>query len=254
MKLKHRNRKKNDISPTTPTTPTNGQKVDGVKVSIVGKSSTNSPTNSTNSQIVDEVVNSVVDDLSINSTNGYHFDEIVAHLQDEQYTNSTNLTEMVEEIATVTEVEESQSIETQIENDNLIGHLTELQQLLLMCGSLIDLLAIKEIYSPEELIEAYKTLNIYQRKRVRKLILQEEELINVSGQMMTPCQLLSLFAGQPDKTIRVGDKVHWRECSGHLESWSPWQVIEIKEDGWVQLNLLDGLVPLCELRLCLPTK
>ena len=211
-----------------------------------------------NNQIVEEIVNSVVGE---ESTNGHIVEEIVNSVVGEESTNSTNLTEIrqenahnldlvkgSEEIGTISEVEDTQERETNIEEFNLMGHLTELQQLLLICVSLVDLLAIKEIYPHEELIEAYNTLNLYERRQIRNLILLEQELINVSGQMMTACQLLSFFTGQPENIIKVGDKVLWCECSGHIESWSPFEVLEITDDGWVRLDIVCELVPLCELK------
>jgi|GEM_PF-4035360 len=269
------------LSTNSPTNSTNNQIVEEIVNSFVGEESTFSAngqiaeeivnsfvgeelTISISGQIVEEIVNSFVGEELTISISGQIVEEIVNSFVGEELTISTNLTGMTEEntysldlendeeIATV-QLEDPQEIETNVQYFNPSGHLSELQQLLLMCLSLFDLLDILQICSPEELMEAYKTLNIYERKQIRQLIKTEEGLINVSGQMMTPCQLLSLFAGQPDKTIKVGDKVLWRECSGHLESWSPFEVLEIQEDGWVRLDIVFELVPLCELRLCLPT-
>ncbi|NJO93188.1 MAG: hypothetical protein HC820_00320 [Hydrococcus sp. RM1_1_31] len=124
-----------------------------------------------------------------------------------------------------------------------------MQQLLLMCQTVADLLDVKEMYPTESVTEAYNSLNIYERKQIRHIILQQKEPINVGSEIISPCQLLSSFISQSQETIKVGDKVHWRECSGHLENWSPFKVLEVCDDGWVRLDLISELVPLCELKV-----
>jgi hypothetical protein len=105
------------------------------------------------------------------------------------------------------------------------------------------------MYPTELVTEAYNSLKLYERKQLRQIILQQREPIDVGSEVISPCQLLSSFIGQQQEAIKAGDKVHWRECSGHLESWSPFEVLEVCDDGWVRLELISELVPLCELKV-----
>jgi hypothetical protein len=127
--------------------------------------------------------------------------------------------------------------------------LIEVQQLLLICQTVTDLLDVKEMYPTELVTEAYNSLKLYERKQLRQIILQQREPIDVGSEVISPCQLLSSFIGQQQEAIKAGDKVYWRECSGHLESWSPFEVLEVCDDGWVRLELISALVPLCELKV-----
>lgn len=48
-------------------------------------------------------------------------------------------------------------------------------------------------------------------------------------------------------TIKVGDKVNWINCYPHISGWLPLQVQRIEDNGLVQLELLNFLVPIQEL-------
>jgi hypothetical protein len=231
------------ISPTTPTNSTNGHKADSIGISVVGESSTIAPTISTNwvesENWIDDLTRAgendkdLINDLTKNSSESKPFNE-----RDDRIS-----------LAEMASGEECQDLEgkADVARGNTFSCLIEVQQLLLICQTVADLLDVKEMYPTESVTEAYNSLNIYERKQIRRIIIQQKEPINVGSEVISPCQLLSFFIGQPQEAIQVGDKVHWRECSGHLESWSPFEVLEMCDDGWVRLDLISDLVPLCEL-------
>jgi hypothetical protein len=227
------------ISPTTPTNSTNGHKVEPIGISFVGETSTIAPTISTNWVEPENWIEEDGKDSDNDSTGGSSLPKP---------SNEPPDGSALAEVASGEECQDSEG-ETDVARGNAFSHLIEVQQLLLMCQTITDLLDVKEMYPTELVTEAYNSLNIYERKQIRQIILQQKEPINFGDGVISPCQLLSSFIGQQQDAIQVGDKVHWRECSGHLESWSPFEVLELCDDGWVRLDILSDLVPLCELKV-----
>lgn len=227
------------ISPTTPTNSTNGHKVEPIGISIVGESSTIAPTISTNwvesENWIEEDDKDSDNDSTLGSSSSKPF-------------NKPDDGRSLAEVASEEKCHLSEK-KADVARGNAFSGLIEVQQLLLMCQTITDLLDVKEMYPTESVTEAYNSLNIYERKQIRHIILQQKEPINFGSEVISPCQLLSFFIGQQQDAIQVGDKVDWRECSGHLESWSPFEVLELCNDGWVRLDILSDLVPLCELKV-----
>ena len=223
------------ISPTTPTNSTNGHKLEPIGISVVGDSSTIAPTISTNWV---EPENWLEEDDN-DSTGGSSLPKPSCEPDDGSD---------FAEVASGEECRWSEK-EADVAIGNPFSGLSEVQQLLLMCQTVADLLDVREMYSAESVTDAYNSLKNYERKQIRQIIIQQKEPINVGSEVISPCQLLSSFIGQPQEAIQVGDKVHWRECSGHLESWSPFEVLELCDDGWVRLDIISDLVPLCELKV-----
>ena len=58
-------------------------------------------------------------------------------------------------------------------------------------------------------------------------------------------------ATEAEQEIVVGSRVYWDNCPGHWDSWAPFVVEYIRDDGMVKLEIVrdDYLVPLSELRL-----
>lgn len=125
--------------------------------------------------------------------------------------------------------------------------LASLKSLLLACQTVTQLQECKANHETQNVQLAYKLLTASERKQIRKIILQSEPIIQSNGERVSPAQFLSEFQGIQPGQIQVGDQVQWLECPGYLENMSPFIVTEIHGDGFVKLDIIKDLVPLCEL-------
>ena len=238
------------IAPTTPTNSTNGGKLEPLGNPVVGSHSTFSPTTPTN--LVEPNCTAVQltpesDDRPFpddDPPGGSPSPNLPKDSPDDSGIGMKSESVQREERASSVVVDDTDAGGVEIDASS---PLAELQQLLLICETVADLVEVKGMYPTQQVKLAYKSLNSYERKPLRKIILREAEPIRVNGKAISPCQFLSSFAGQQKDNILVGDKVYWSECPGHLESWSPFEVLEVRDDGWAKLDILTEPVPLCEL-------
>ncbi len=238
------------IAPTTPTNSTNGGKLEPLGNPVVGSHSTFSPTTPTNlvePNCTELPLTPEIDDRPFpddDPPGGSPSPNLPKDSPDDSGIGMKSESVQREERASSVVVDDTDAGGVEIDASS---PLAELQQLLLICETVADLVEVKGMYPTQQVKLAYKSLNSYERKPLRKIILREAEPIRVNGKAISPCQFLSSFAGQQKDNILVGDKVYWSECPGHLESWSPFEVLEVRDDGWAKLDILTEPVPLCEL-------
>jgi hypothetical protein len=75
----------------------------------------------------------------------------------------------------------------------------------------------------------------------------DEKLESKSWNVLSDAEKERLTNLKAPITIKVGDKVNWINCYPHISGWLPLQVQRIEDNGLVQLELLNFLVPIQEL-------
>ena len=133
-------------------------------------------------------------------------------------------------------------------NDSDLSIVERIQIVLCTCESIEDLANGLEIYSdtPDSILQqAYLALSVGDRRSLIKLLQPGQPPLLVRGELLQPVEYVTRLTGLPNDDIHLGDRVTWCECPGYLEEMSPFTVTEIATDGWVQLDLIENLVPLC---------
>jgi hypothetical protein len=105
---------------------------------------------------------------------------------------------------------------------------TEIDVVVVNCGQGQDTQEIDETHHP--LIEEVPSPSVEVEQQPQQTV---EEVVEAAQEIV------------------VGSRVYWDKCPGHWDSWPPFVVEYIREDGMVKLEIVrdDYLVPLSELRL-----
>ena len=214
----------------------------GQDVGVVVSGSSNSPPSQNGVSVMSPPLSRIttnglkpdlVEDISSYSstitTNGFNTDEVRDRL--------------VEDLST--KVSTNTGVTT---NNHEVGVVEEIRTIFCACESIKDLADSYEIYgdTPDAIFqEAYLTLSVGDRRSLIKLLQPGQSSLVVRGELLQPMELFSRITGLPNDDIHLGDRVTWCECPGYLEVMSPFTVTEITTDGWVQLDVVESLVPLC---------
>jgi hypothetical protein len=102
-----------------------------------------------------------------------------------------------------------------------------------LCNSKETLAEMRQCWKPEDMNAACKRLTPERHAQIKAWVL-ELNCEKTQGQ-----------------EIVVGSKVYWDNCPGHWDSWAPFVVEYIRDDGMVKLEIVreDWLIHISELRL-----
>jgi RecA-family ATPase len=129
-------------------------------------------------------------------------------------------------------LESDKEVET-TPSETIIGDIADVLADESLCDSKEVLAELRRCWKSEDMNRACKRLTPERHAEIKAWVIQLN-CENTQGQ-----------------EIVVGSKVFWDNCPGHWDSWAPFTVEYIREDGMVKLEIVreDWLIPISELRL-----